>query len=86
MISIIFTINNIIKVSNSGKANMLYENDSIIFNLKINLNALVIPHAGHGILNIFLNMQGILISGQIKNINIIPIEEININILFCLFM
>lgn len=49
MISIIFIINNIIKVSSSGKANMLYENDSIIFNLNINLNALVIPHAGHGI-------------------------------------
>ena len=42
-----------------GIAKILYDSDSIIFRLSIDLNALVKPHEGHGILNIFLNKQGI---------------------------
>ena len=43
-----------------GNANMLYDNDLINCLFKINLKALVNPHDGHGILNIFLKIHGIL--------------------------
>lgn len=55
-----FKMNIVVNTNNRGKARILYENDSIIWKLIINLKALVIPHAGQGIVNIFLNMQGIL--------------------------
>jgi len=53
-------MNIMVNTDNRGNARILYENDSIILKLIINLNALVIPHAGQGIVNIFLNKQGIL--------------------------
>ena len=50
----------------------------------MDLNALVIPQAGQGILNIFLKTHGILYLKQIKNINTINKYKNSINILFFL--
>lgn len=60
IISIIFVIKIIINVINNGIDSMLYEMALFKFNDSISINALVIPHAGQGIVNIFLNKHGIL--------------------------
>ena len=59
IISIIFVIKIIVNVRNIGIDSMLYFIDFIKFRLIIDINALVIPQDGHGMWNIFLNIQGI---------------------------
>ena len=58
--SIIVDIRIVDRIIIIGIVNMLYDNDFIIWNFNISLNALVNPQDGQGILNIFLKIQGIL--------------------------
>lgn len=58
--SIIVNINIINKININGSVRILYDIDFIISKLIINLNDLVRPQAGQGILSIFLNIHGML--------------------------
>ena len=78
-------IKHVINIINKGNASMLYENDSIILRFNISFIALVIPHDGHGILNICLNKQDTFNLNMIKKINTDVIANTSINILFFLF-
>ena len=74
-----------VKDRNNGKPRMLYEKDLPILNLIISLNALVNPHAGHGIPVIFLNTQSTGYFIIIKNIKASIKYNPRINIFFFLF-
>ncbi len=73
------------KDRNNGNPNILYEKDFTILNLIISLNALVNPHAGHGIPVNFLNTQSTGYFKIIKNIKARIKYNPRINIFFFLF-